>query len=468
MRGSVLGISLLVAAGGLVRLAAARGDLWLDEIWSLMLASQAHTALDVFTALHLDNNHYLVTLWMFLFGVDQAGFWYRVPSLAAGIASVGLAAAAASRFGRTSGQFAAVLTAFSLPLVVYASEARGYSLAVCFALAAFLILDRVLDKGRLIDALLFGAVAVLGLLSHLTFVHVLVAGLVWTAVRFATRRDARPRIAVVAAAWVPPILALAALWAVDLSKLRIGGGERVSLLVIVKRTGSLLLGGPDSAAAGAVLLPVAGLGVAAGLYRLRRLGGDAWVFPAVAVASSILALTLPQVAVRHPRYLLVAVPFAFLALALVFDALWHHGQAGKVIAALCLAGVLSGDAVRLAAFLRDGRGHYADAVRFMAAGARRTPVLVGSDHDFRNGLVVEYFARHLPLPRPVDYMSGQGHWPAGPPDWFITHSRLPSPVHSGTFTDWYGNRYVFQRDFPYASLSGFSWSLFRREGPESP
>lgn len=460
MRGRVLGVSLLAAAAGLLRLAAARGDLWLDEIWSLTLAAKAHSARDVFTALHLDNNHYLVTLWMFLLGVDRAGFWYRVPSLVAGIASVGLAAAAAGRFGRMPGLFAAVLTAFSLPLVVYSSEARGYSLAVCFALAAFLLLDRLLEKGRLADALLFGSVAVLGLLSHLTFVHVLVAGLVWTAIRLATRPAAPSRMAVLAAAWAPPILALAALWAVDLSKLAIGGGERASFVDIVKRTGSLLLGGPDSAAA-SVLLPVAGVGVAAGLYRLRRTAGDAWVFPAVALASSILALALPQVAVRHPRYLLVSVPFAFLALAVLLGGFWNRGAAGKACAAACLAGILGGDALRLAVFLRDGRGHYADAVRFMASGAEGTPVTAGSDHDFRNGLVVEYFARHLALPRPLIYMRGQGHWPAGPPDWFLVHSRLPSPVHPETLTDWYGNRYVFQRDFPYASLSGFSWSLFR-------
>src|SRR5258707_11952356 len=124
MRRRVPGLLLLVAAAGLLRLAAARDDLWLDEIWSLSLAARVHRALDVFTSLHHDNNHYLVTLWMFLLGDNAAGFWYRLPSVLAGTAAVALAYFAGQKLGGNAGVFAAILTALSLPLVVYSSEAR--------------------------------------------------------------------------------------------------------------------------------------------------------------------------------------------------------------------------------------------------------------------------------------------------------------------------------------------------------
>ena len=72
---------------------AATDEFWLDEIWSLFdFAGDANSPLDIFRA-HHDNNHYLVTLWMYLLGPNQ-GNWvlYRVPSILAGIGTVLLAA----------------------------------------------------------------------------------------------------------------------------------------------------------------------------------------------------------------------------------------------------------------------------------------------------------------------------------------------------------------------------------------
>jgi hypothetical protein len=468
MRRRVPGLGLLLAAAGLLRVAAARDDLWLDEIWSLTLASRVHRALDVFTALHHDNNHYLVTLWMFLLGQNVAGFWHRLPSLVAGLASVALVAAAGRRLGRTAGIFAAVLTAFSLPLVVYSSEARGYAPAVCFSLAAFLLLHRLLERGRLSDALLFGLVGVLGVLSHLTFIHVLLAGAVWVVFRIVTQSAAlRVEAPPFAAAFAPPVLALALLWAVDLRYLEVGGGDPAASFDVVRRVGSLLLGGPDDAATGAVLLPLVWLGVVLGLYRLRRSDPGAALFLLAAVAIPSLSLAVPRFSFLHPRYLLVSMPFVFLALAVLLDGLWEHGRVGKAIAAACLAAILGGDARQLAVFLRDGRGHYSDAVRLMASGVSGSSATVASDQDFRNGLVVEYYARRLVLPRPVIYIR-HGEEPPGGPDWILTHSGSPSPVRPDALTDAHGNRYVFVKDYPFAALSGFSWSLFRNAARTSP
>lgn len=466
MRRRVPGLLLLVAAAGLVRLAAARDDLWLDEIWSLSLASKLHRAQDVFTSLHHDNNHYLVTLWMFLLGENVAGFWYRLPSVLAGTATVALAALAGRRLGRTTAGFAAALTAFSLPLVVYASEARGYALAVCCALAAYLVLARLLDRGKPADALLFGAVSVLGILSHLTFVHVLLAAGIWSLSRLAVRpASIRGMSPVLGLAFTPPVLALAALWALDLKELTLGGGDPTPALEPVERMASLLLGRPNQPIFLAV--PAAALLVAAGLQQLSRSGRTDWIFLLAATVSPALALAVPGVSFRHPRYLLIGVPFAFLAVAALLDALWDRGTPGRALAAAGLAAVLLGDARQLASFLRDGRGHYAEAVRFMASGASGPEATVRSDQDFRNGLVVRYYARRLALPRPVVYLD-QGEAPGGVPDWILTHSGSPSPVHPDSLTDAEGNRYVFEKGFPFATLSGFSWSLFRSEARTPP
>ena len=57
-------LAIIVSAGALVRIAAAQGELWLDEIWSYRLAHLAASPFAILTSLHNDNNHYLNTLYL--------------------------------------------------------------------------------------------------------------------------------------------------------------------------------------------------------------------------------------------------------------------------------------------------------------------------------------------------------------------------------------------------------------------
>ncbi|HEY1302347.1 MAG TPA: hypothetical protein VGF24_02280, partial [Vicinamibacterales bacterium] len=64
-RRTILFCGLLTAAIGL-RVIAARGDLWLDELWSLSFARQLDSPLQIWTSIHHDNNHPLNTLYLFV------------------------------------------------------------------------------------------------------------------------------------------------------------------------------------------------------------------------------------------------------------------------------------------------------------------------------------------------------------------------------------------------------------------
>ena len=119
-------IGLVILAGAMLRFWAAQGDLWLDEIWSYALSLQVKSAVGIFTQIHHDNNHHLMTLWMYLLGYQQQLIAFRVPSLLAGLATMVLSAVFARRWGLLSMFLAAVLTAGSYVLVIYSSEARGY------------------------------------------------------------------------------------------------------------------------------------------------------------------------------------------------------------------------------------------------------------------------------------------------------------------------------------------------------
>jgi uncharacterized membrane protein len=137
----------LVLAAAIVRVLGARGDLWLDEIWSMELARVAGSAVGVFTQLHHDNNHHLNTLWLVLVGYDAGPVAVRLLAILAGTAMVAVAALGGGR-DRALALGWSFLLAFSCVLVHYGSEARGYGPALLFAVAAYVALDRLLATGR--------------------------------------------------------------------------------------------------------------------------------------------------------------------------------------------------------------------------------------------------------------------------------------------------------------------------------
>ena len=95
-----LGAITLIAL--MLRIAAARGGLWLDEAWSAVFAREVATPLGVFLSVNHDNNHHLNTLWLQLVGWGAPPMVQRGLSIECGAAAVPLAAAILKPFGRGS------------------------------------------------------------------------------------------------------------------------------------------------------------------------------------------------------------------------------------------------------------------------------------------------------------------------------------------------------------------------------
>ncbi|NJL58470.1 MAG: hypothetical protein HC887_01260 [Desulfobacteraceae bacterium] len=122
------GVFLLSSA---LIISAARGDLWLDEIWSLSFALTSHSLTDIFTQFRHDNNHVLNTLFLYCIGEQKMLWVYRLFSVVSGIGSVFLGAYIAKKnWGYPEALCSAVLIGTSYPLVIYYSEARGYAPAI--------------------------------------------------------------------------------------------------------------------------------------------------------------------------------------------------------------------------------------------------------------------------------------------------------------------------------------------------
>lgn len=450
---------LTLVAGGAMRVWAARGDLWFDEVWSLAVASETAHPSEIFTRYHFDNNHYLVTLWMYICGSQAHWFVYRIPSLIAGIGTILLAGRFARRWGFVESQAAIVLTSASYVLIVYASEARGYALAGLFALTAFLALDHYLETRKLWAALVFSLAVVLGFLSHLTFAHFYLGAAVWSVVR-AVRRGPTvwDALRAVACCHLLPLGFLAALYLADLQYMILGGGPPYSLEDVVAETLALAVGGTSANA----LFGLAALtATVVALVLLWRARSDLWIFfAAVIFGSPMLLLVAQRPAYLHVRYFYVNIVLFLVLCSYLLGRIYRLGSRGQLAFAVALVLFIAGNVSNVYDFARFGRGQYLAAVQHMSAHSAEPVLVVESDHDFRNEMLLRYYAAYLPPDRQIDYHS-QSALDSKAPEWVILHSQAVHYVPPRTF-DLRKAHYVLSGTFPYAGLSGFHWALYQR------
>jgi hypothetical protein len=170
---SALALALFSASMALI-VAAAQGDLWLDEIWSIYLAEQSKGIFDIILTKH-DNNHILNTIYLSLIGTQQHLVSYRLLSIAAGIGTIILLAVLAGRRGCRGALCILTLAGVSYPLLLYFTAARGYAPAMFFATLAFLLVRLSLETPSRLKTALLWITLLLGLLSHLTFLIILLA-----------------------------------------------------------------------------------------------------------------------------------------------------------------------------------------------------------------------------------------------------------------------------------------------------
>ena len=439
---AILGLAVLLRAPGLFT------DFWLDEIWALENVSAIDSASGVFTGIHHDSNHWLVSLWMHAVGSDRAFWLYRLPSFLAGVAAV-FACRSLGRMAGGSGDLAALFAAASFPLGFYASEARGYSLAVLAGLLAFLSLVRAIETGSRRSLAAYGLVATLGILSHLSFLIVLAAAIVFSLVMAGRGRIPLARVL---AANALPMGALGLLIAFDLRYLTIGGGPRTPPGTLLLQTASLSLGGPVEGprigalgAFGALAAVLLGIEIARSFGRFwrerettdpRRL---TWIFYGVVLGLPLWLTIVLDPPFLFPRYFLVSVAFVPVLLASLTASLGP--RVGLALACFCLGA----NAVSWGGFALDGRGRYEQALQDILAAAPEELVEVGSDQDFRGRMLVEFYRKRMGGSPRLQY--------AGRSEAQFLLAETPLADSGG---------WVWVRTYRATPLSGTRWHLYRR------
>jgi hypothetical protein len=254
------------------------------------------------------------------------------------------------------------------------------------------------------------------------------------------------------------------LYWIDVRHMQVGGGPRYELSQVLIETASYMLGGPANGGLAPALGALALLLALLALRQLWRRGDDLWLFFAVVLFLSPSALLLM---VRHDvlfvRYFLVGASFFLLLLALLFARLARAGRLGRWAAALLILAFLGGNAWHTTRLLREGRGQYMAALQYMDSHSSGEIITVGSDHDLRNGVLVDFYAGFLP-PGRVRYVLQTERVV---PDWLLLHRIGARGAPPESLQGPGRCPYRLTREFPYSALSGWHWMLYRRVVVES-
>lgn len=321
-------------------------SLWIDEhfTWLMVNPGPGHGLWEQFRD-NIQGPLYLAALWPLV--RDHASEWLmRLPAAIAGVAAVPLMLRLGAELDSPrAGRWAALLLALNPFHLWYSQEARGYAFLILFALAATVLLVRMILRGATWRcAVGYGLVAGLAVLSNMSALFLFVGhGLAVLLVAHPWRRGRRgpwltafgilglvslPWLLQAAGYWYPGRLTAAAaglqpagndslnVWAYPFTLFSFFYGftlgptltelHRPDRLVLLK--GSLPLLAPAGLAAGALLLY--------GLARMKTWVRTSWLLWLTVPVIILTVLRLADVKTFTPRYLAALVPLVVFAAAL--------------------------------------------------------------------------------------------------------------------------------------------------------
>jgi hypothetical protein len=456
-------ILLALLLSSILIIAAARGDLWLDEIWSLAFARDAHSVTDIFVRFQHDNNHPLNTLFLYFLGEQKIFLTYRLFAVLSGIGSVFLIGYIAKKeWGYREALCSILLTGTSFPLLLYFSEARGYAPAIFFAMACYILLRRNSRDFTPARLVLFWAASILGILSHSTFIIAAMGFCVGNLARgFNTAGSVRQKYLRIISHHAPPLIFCAWWYMFFLKNMVIGGGPVYQIQNVVAQGSALLLGFPQIAGIeGAAMFCVLIL-IIAGIICLYREHDSQWLFFLIILTFSPAFLYI----VSHPviiyfRYFIICFPFFYLLFShLICKCLRLRPNYWRLFAVAAVAMVIAGQTQRDYQLLKFGRGQYSAAIKYIANNSTGT-VLVGSNHDFRIRMLFDFYAPRAAEGTRLHYVDRYQLFQELP-EWIIGENisyRHPDEITVNGI--W---KYHFIKEYRSAEVSGWNWFLFRRE-----
>jgi hypothetical protein len=316
--------------------------------------------------------------------------------------------------------------------------------------------------------IVFWSAVVLGFLAHLEFAFCFAGLLAWALWRFTRYRSKwRQTVLDLFALFTVPIVLLLVFYFVAIRGMEVGGGPTFQLWPLLIKTASFMVGGPASGAAAGIAALLATAAICVVLIYLMFDRDDRWIFYAVVIAAPLGLIALQQPQQLYVRYFIISVAASLLLLSSGYAVPVRRGVAGLAIGLTLLAIFVAGNVVNTVHLLRFGRGQYLAALHFMETHSNDRKVLITSDHDFRNGMLVNYYKRYLEQPDRTRYMDGRAlreeyvrtNGSSLGAEWLILH-RFDLREQPERVTDTYGNRYRLVTIYRYSDLSGWNWLLY--------
>ena len=465
----------LILAGilaGILRACAARGELWLDELWSVVTVRQTiKSPIEIITVLKLDNNHFINSLWIWLQPDSALDFDFRLLSVISGSLGVMFAAAICRQQSRLSMWVGAIIIGTSYLQVHYSSEARGYG-PLCAAVLGAVWSDRKSRQSPgIIWEISWSLSCLLGFLAHAAFVQYWLSAVLltcWSLFRprpnTTSAKNLVSMVAPVAFRIALPGALFVWIWRTNLSQMQIAGGSVAAYWKVIVETMSLSVGGSPSlseAVVGAGVMLLAGILVVR--FLLKTEPHDAFLLISSSVVVPAMLLVVMNRQDIYPRYFLVGTLLFQLSLARWIASLLETGD-GPLRKYRLLAGCALLAAFVLANATLDRqlivlqRGHYQAAIHWLQEHATSDRILLGVDHPFRHRFPMGYYVARTEIGERLQVTTS----PELLPDWLLVHdpnhaAHPPEMIASAS-----GVQFQLQQIFRSAPLSGWDLLIYRR------
>jgi len=458
-----ISLAILLRAQGLFH------DLWLDEIVAFQLVFKLSSPVQIFTRLFHDGNHHLHSLYIYLVGTDIPCVWikYRLLSFVSGIGTVMLSILLLKKLfsNITPRVIAIMLMATSFPLVVYSSEARGYSPAIFFAISSLYLLIQYCEKKKLWASILFKISFVLGFLSQAQFVYISL-GLFMLYLRHLNKKSIRGKqmFYEIFDLFFLPITIVLAVYIPFITHLEIGGWPRNSIPDVVTRFTSFICGNPGYSPAGYMLAILLIFTLINEIRYLLKKDLDLGVFALGISILPIVVLVLRQFQIYFifSRYFIILVPFYIMLVSHALYRLWNKSGWRKIFSCIIIVLILSGNVKKDINFLIAGRGQYLEALSYIYQNTNSSEITISSDHDFRNSTILRFYYAFIPKDKKISYISSARALDREM-EWYVTHSfeRRPQIPLSLRFNN---ASYILKKSYPFnGDISGCHWYVYQRE-----
>ena len=456
----------------ILRSLCASGELWLDELWSIVLLEDVQSPSDLLLKVRHDNNHLLNSLWMWVLGPTASPIVYRIPSILYAAMTLACLAIALNRSGfGWSGAIWSVLIATSYPLVLLGSEARGYALSLLCAMICFLVLvEAARGQQQRYKAYVFSVAAILGILSHGVFIPFYISALAWLLYLTLLQRG---RVA----SWlwiatIAPTLIAILIGFFFYREIVIGGGPQASYLQVFLSTLSVSFGGtelsafnPQGAAVAALLAVLVALIIIIELILWVRERDPISILVAVSIIFPVAIVLIVRPSFILSRYFALPILLSYLVAARFLCRLARQGALGGAIAVLAIGGYLWGNGQHVFELMRYQRSHAVRIFQEARASSAEQGVSFGGDQDNRNELRLRYGRMIDPALSSIVYVPDFSNATSAPD--FIVREWLERGVEiPQSFTGPHGDIYALRHLYTAPLLSGATAGVYAKQASQ--